>query len=282
MRRTTAASGSLISRLTCERSAAPVHVLAGVHVDVAIPEHAATDTVALPGPLGVSLVHALARLLPVQLVAEALQRTHGLIHGVARSQAPTVHVLEDFDAGLRQRLNRHLRFVRFAADRLLLRDDEHVEGCARLQCRQQALVARPSIELGATDPVVLEDIRRVHRPALRLREGAGKILLPRDALLRFSNAGLLGALASVDGCDHGSPTFAYWSAPDRSEPCRRFQTLDDEYFGTIIALRAEVAAHPGYTGLAGIRVARTGAPAVFAVARSAVHARDRRAISRGL
>jgi hypothetical protein len=55
-----------------------MRVYASRHIDVAIPEHAASNAVALTCALGVSFMHALCSVLAVCFVGSATHRGHGL------------------------------------------------------------------------------------------------------------------------------------------------------------------------------------------------------------
>ena len=111
MRRTTAASASLMRRSTCDRWPSGAEDL-----DVVVAEHApAGDVAGLRLPLH-RVVGALPRLLALELVGERRQRQHDLVGGGVERPLAVLEVEEHAHAGLHELLERVRRLDRLASE----------------------------------------------------------------------------------------------------------------------------------------------------------------------
>ena len=176
---------------------------------VVVAEHAPAGHVA-----GLRLAHhRLARPLG-DLPAEL--RVHLRAHD-ARDVGREVPIFEpravlvepDVDPGLGDALQLAERLIAVAPAKARgVPQDEHPEGRTGVDGIQESLPVDEPLNLRATHRVVGVDVRVGNGPALRSREGTGVLDLALDTRGVGVGAGLLGALATVDGGDHGVPLFA--------------------------------------------------------------------------
>jgi hypothetical protein len=99
-------------------------------------------------------------------------------------------------------LERVRRLDRFATKARFLRHDERLERRARLQRVHQLQESRSIREFGAADTVVNVNVLLKHLPAFSCRVPACVLHLTRDGALLIADAGLVGALAGVNGGSH--------------------------------------------------------------------------------
>src|SRR5581483_5213847 len=145
------------------------------------------------------------RLLTLERRAEGLHLHHERRDRRVQRDLALLEIREHADARGRELLQYVAGLELLATEAIKVADDQGLERCRAptlVKRGEQAHEPRPIGELSAADAVVLIDVRVVDTPALRRGERTGLVDLTRDRLLRVADTDLLGALTSVDGCDH--------------------------------------------------------------------------------
>ncbi|HVL69263.1 MAG TPA: hypothetical protein VM364_18545 [Vicinamibacterales bacterium] len=185
------------------RTAVLVHAVA--YIDVPVSEHAPADDVPPRVLRRCAFVVPAARIFSVRFVAEGPQRRHRLLQRVPRRQGPLVHIGPDLHAVLGQFFQQGANGDHLAAQRLLLRDDDHPE-LATPRSSTQRRQSRPTLKLRAGDTVVHEQVVPRDGPAARLGELPRQLLLPPYAFALLA-AGLFRRTAAVDCSPHRPSSF---------------------------------------------------------------------------
>src|SRR5262249_39178756 len=113
-----------------------------------------------------------------------------------------LEVIEDSHTRGDELLERAHRRDHLASETALLRHDEHLERRPRFQCVHQPQESGPVRELRAADAVIDVDVLVGNNPTLPSGVRVAVLHLPGDGFLLVGDAGLLRALACVDGGDY--------------------------------------------------------------------------------
>ncbi|MFN8063595.1 MAG: hypothetical protein U0P82_02265 [Vicinamibacterales bacterium] len=168
-----------------------MRVLAEADVHVPVAEHATTGHEPLGSEPLVGFMHTLAGLFAVCFIRERLHGRQRLVERRLRHQRTTVHILDDVDAALCQLLDQEVGLVGFAAERLLLRHNQHVERRPMVTGSTQLLQTGAPIELSTRNAVIHVNVLVQHRPTASGGEGASIFHLPGYRLAFLASAGLL-------------------------------------------------------------------------------------------
>ena len=148
------------------------------------------------------IVGPLPRLVPLDLVSECRHRHEELFSRGVQGALAILQVGEDPHPGGDELLQRPRRLDLLAPEAILVHHDQDGEGGPRLERVHQPRKPGRRWNSAPEMAVIRIDVRLVDRPTLPHGIGARVLDLARDGLRLVRDAGLVLALAGVDGGDH--------------------------------------------------------------------------------